>query len=439
MDLLQGSVNKHFFRYLFPSIGIALSVAIYGFIDTIAIGQGVGPDGAAACAVVLPIFYLSDFIAGMCGVGGSVLMGNARGEKNPDKANAYFTAATVMGGVLIAIIWILGMVFQDQFYVLFGADDVIFPIAKEYGSILFIFLPCMAAVVFLDLFIRADGSPRITLISTLIGAGINIVGDYVLVFPLDMGMRGAAIATVVASVFQALFLITFILMKKTKLKLVKPLKWLKAFRRIASTGFGSAIGALSIMVVSLIANNQIMTYLGDTALAIYGILATISATFMDVFVGVGESVQPLASQNYGAGKNERCIKALYIGLKTTALLGLVFAAICMIFPNQTMWLFVDMTPEITEMAPYILRVYCASYLPMAINVFMVFYLQSVGQRHKATIISLSRGLVTSSALLLLFPIFFGGDGIWWAVLAAEIITLIISVIFTLITKKALKA
>ena len=437
MELLEGSVKKHFVKYFIPSVGIAISVALYSLVDTIAIGQGVGPEGAAACAIVLPIFYLSNFIALLCGVGGSVQMGKARGEGNTEKGDAYFASSAVMAAVLIAAAWIAGMIFQDQFYRLFGADETILPVAGEYGSLIFAFLPFMAMVVFLDLFIKADGAPRFALLSTLIGAAINIFGDWFFVFPLGMGMRGAAIATVAGTVFQALFLLSYILRKKSHLKFAKPNRWRLAFQKIAGTGFGAAVGALAVIAISLIANNQIMKYIGDAALSIYGALATLSAVFTDVFVGIGQSVQPIVSQNYGAGKNERCVETLRIGIKTAALFGLALSAICMIFPVEIMTFFMKTTPEIEEIAPYILRVYCASYLPLALNTFMVYFLQSVSRRIHASVISLSRGIILNGIFLMVFPFFFQGNGIWWAVLTAELITMLMGFFLTIQTKKSL--
>lgn len=437
MELLEGSVKKHFAKYLVPSVGIAISVALYSLVDTIAIGQGVGPEGAAACAIVLPIFYISNFIALLCGVGGSVQMGKARGEGNTEKGDAYFAVSAVMVAVMITVVWIAGMIFQDQFYRLFGADETILPVAREYGSLIFAFLPFINMVVFLDLFIKADGSPKFALLSTLIGAAINIFGDWLFVFPLGMGMRGAAIATVAGNVFQALFLLSYILLKKTHLKFARPNRWRMAFHKIIATGFGAAVGALAVIAISLIANNQIMKYIGDAALSIYGALATLSAVFTDVFVGIGQSVQPVASQNYGAGKNERCVEALHIGIRTAAVFGLVLSAVCMIFPVEIVSFFMKTTPEIKEIAPYILRVYCASYLPLALNTFMVYYLQAVSRRNQASVISLSRGIVLNGIFLMVFPLLFQGNGIWWAVLIAELITMLMAFVFTMQTKKTL--
>ncbi|MDY5626016.1 MAG: MATE family efflux transporter [Clostridia bacterium] len=194
MNLLKDDLNKLFFKFLIPAISSAVAVAGYSLVDTIAIGQGVGADGTAACAVVLPIFSIANFIALLCGIGGCVLRSQAKGEGNEEKGNACFTSAVCMVAVITIVVWIVGNLIQNDFYRLCGADEVLMPYAKEYGAWIFAGLPSFVITAFLGAFIRSDGSPKYVMFSTLIGGAVNIVGDWLLVFPLNMGMAGAAIA-----------------------------------------------------------------------------------------------------------------------------------------------------------------------------------------------------------------------------------------------------
>lgn len=423
MDLIKDDVHKLFMKYLVPSMSIAVAVSAYSIVDIAAIGQGVGPNGTAACAIVLPIFYISSFIALLCGIGGSVLMSHARGEGNHEKGNAYFTASLIFMLLLTVIVWIPGNLFQDAFYRLCGANDLLLPYAKEYGSWIFGFLPFFVFVVFLDLFVRADGSPRFAMLSTLIGTVINIFGDWFFVFPMHMGVKGAALATVLSTVVQTLNLFVYILLKKTSLKLAKPYRWPLAVKKITVTGFGAAVGALAVIAAAFIANNQIMKYLGAAALAVYGMLGTVSALFTDLFSGIGQAAQPIVSQNYGAGCRDRCYAAMKLGMKTAIFFGTVLAAVCAAFPLQIAGIFMKLTPEVAEITPYILRVYCISFLPLAVNMFCIYYLQAVMRAKTAAVVSLLRGIVINGCLLFIFPLIFGGNGIWWAVLVSETVTM----------------
>jgi len=129
MDLLKDNPRKLFWKFLVPAVSAAIAVAAYSFVDTIVIGQDAGPNGTAACAVVLPIFSIAHFLALLCGVGGSVLMSKARGEGNREKGDAYYTASMLYVGIITLLLWILGVVFQIPLYRLFGADDVLLPYA----------------------------------------------------------------------------------------------------------------------------------------------------------------------------------------------------------------------------------------------------------------------------------------------------------------------
>lgn len=431
MNLLKDDVKKLFLKFLIPAISSVIAVAAYSLVDTIAIGQGVGADGTAACAVVLPIFSIANFIALLCGIGGCVLRSQAKGEGNEEKGNAYFTSAVCLVAVITLVVWGIGNLIQNDFYRLCGADEVLMPYAKEYGAWIFACLPSFVITAFLGAFIRTDGSPKYVMCSTLIGGAVNIVGDWLLVFPLNMGMAGAAIATVLGSMTQAMLLLIYIMLKKTSLKLVKPHHWLPAFKKIVMVGFGSGIGALSVIAVSFIANNQIMKYCGAPSLAVYGVLGTVSALFLSIFSGIGQAAQPIVSENYGAGNVNRYWKAEGLGMKTAVLFGILFTAVCVAFPIEVTSIFMKMTPEVAEVTPYILRVYALSFTPLAVNTFTTYYLQSITKAKMASLVSLLRGLILNGVFLYLFPLFAGGNGVWWAIFFAEFGTTVICVVYLL--------
>ena len=419
MDLIKDNPIKIFYRYLFPAVSAAVAIAIYSFVDTIVIGQDVGPNGTAACAIVLPCFTIAHCIDLICGIGGSVLMSRARGEGNQEKGNAYFTASLIYVGIVTVIFWILGVLFQEQIYRLFGADDILLPYAMEYGRWIFGAFPSFVLVSFLGAYIRTDGAPKFVMTVTMIGGIINIIGDIVFVFPMRMGMTGAALATVLGSLVQSVILISYILLGKTSLHLAKPFKWFKAIKNISALGIGAGVTQIAMTLVTYIINNQIMKYSGSDALAVYGMLSTVTALFISIFSGIGQAAQPVVSVNYGANQKERYQIVGKLGLKVAFISGLVCFGICALFPSQMISLFMKVTPGVSEIAPYIIRVYAISYLPMAISLFITAYLQSVGRANSATLVSMLRGIILSAILLYVLPLLMGGSGIWWAVTIAE--------------------
>lgn len=431
MDLLKDNPRTLFFKFLIPAISSAIAVAAYSFVDTIAIGQGVGPDGMAACAVVLPAFSIAHFLSLLCGIGGSVLMSNARGAGNTEKGDAYFTASVLFACIVTAVIWMLGLIFQEPFYRLCGADDALLPLATEYCSWIFAFFPTFVFVPFLGYFIRTDGSPKVVMYVTLIGGVMNMIGDWLFVFPLNMGMAGAAIATVLGSVVQVILLLGYILSGKTNLKLTKPYAWLAAVKQVSTIGFGAGISQIAVIVVTFVVNNQIMRYSGSAALAVYGMLSTIAALYLCIFEGIGQAAQPVVSANFGAQNHSRYLSVGKLGMKTAVLFGLLCAAICIVFPSQVTRIFMKTTPEVAGIAPRILSVYSISFLPLAINMFVIAYLQSVNQANAATTISLLRGIILNVALLYILPLFMKGDGIWWGITIAESTAALAAIIWML--------
>lgn len=432
MDLLQGNIHKLYRKYLIPAVSSSIAIAIYSFVDTIAIGQSVGALGMAACAIVLPIFIIANFIALLCGIGGSVLMSQERGRGHQEKGDAYYTASLLLVLLFTLLAWIAGMVFQVPFYRLCGADEGVLPYAVEYGSWIFGFLPSFVLTTFLGCFIRMDGAPKFVMVVTLIGGIINIIGDYVFVFPMQMGMTGAALATVIGSAVQTVLLLGFLLARKSNLKCRKPEKWLPILSKILVVGFGAGVSQIAVILITFIANNQIMRYSGSAALAVYGMLSTVASLYMSLFNGIGQAAQPIVSTNFGSGKQDRCWAVGKLGLQTAALFGVFFVGTSLLFPMQITKIFMKVTPEIAEIAPYIFRVYALSFLPQALNIFVTSYLQSVMHPKMAAAIAMARGMFLNGLLLFFLPAVMGENGIWWAIPAAEGITMVIALGYILL-------
>lgn len=172
-----------------------------------------------------------------------------------------------------------------------------------------------------------------------------------------------------------------------------------------------------------------MKYSGTSALAIYGMLGTVAALLISVFSGVGQAVQPIVSENYGAGNLDRCWQAERLGLKTTIFLGIFCTAVCMVFPVTITGFFMQLTPEIITMAPYIVRVYGASFFALALNMYVIYYLQAILCEKMASVISVLRGVILNSGFLFLFPLIWGANGIWWAILTGETLVMILGVVY----------
>lgn len=429
MDFLTGNIKSLYRKFLFASMASALVMSIYSFVDTIAVGQSEGPIGAAAMAVINPIYEIIVFLGILCGVGGSVLMSIAKGEGNEEKGNAYFSASILLMTILTAIIWAAFALFSEQIFTFFGADETTLPKVMEYAVWLIRFFPVFIAPTFIGSFVRNDGAPGLAMAAVIIGGCVNILGDWFLVFPMGMGMKGAALATVTGTSLQVLIMCSHFFRKKCGLKLIAPFRTGRALRNILSIGFGASILNLGTVILAIIINNQITKYGGNNALSVYGVVGTIASLFQALYCGVGQAIQPLVSSNFGAGKKGRVQMLFRLSLVTVIGLGVVFTAIGEVFPLAIIKLFMSATPEVVAIAPTIIRIYFTVFLFMGITVLSTYYLQSVMKNKMSVVVAALRSLVISGLLLFILPLFLDLNGVLLALPVSELIVAVIALAY----------
>lgn len=438
MDLLKDNIGKLYMKFLFPSLFSALVTTIYSFVDTIAIGQGVGADGAAACAIIYPIFGIASLFGFLCGIGGSVRYGKARGEGENEKANAYYTASLILVLILTVITWPLTALFKTQIFTLFGADSSLMPLVLEYGDWIIWTFPAFILSSYFTCMVRCDGAPNVVMGAVIAGGVFNIFGDWFLVFPMDMGMAGAAIATAGGTVIQLIVLCAFLFTKRSHLKVVRPWRPSKAFFKSVTAGFSASVLEFAFIALTCILNNQIMRYGGAVALSVFGVVLSCSGMFQHIFTGVGQAVQPVATTNYGAGQIRRIGTLRHISEWTVLLMGICFMLSGLLFPTQIIRFFVDATPEVLEASPEIMRTYFISFLFMGINIWATFYFQSIMRTRTSTVLTVLRGIVISAVLLYLLPLWLGISGVWWAMVLTEGIVTVITLICISFTNRRMK-
>ena len=429
MDFITGDIKQLYRKFLTASMASAMVMSIYSFVDTIAVGQSEGPAGAAAMAVITPLYGVLIFLGILCGVGGSVLYGNARGEGKEEKANALFTAATGLMLFLILLVWIIFALFHQQIFTFFGADAELMPKVMEYARWLIWFLPVFILPTFISSFIRNDGAPGLAMAAVIIGGCVNIFGDWFFVFPLGLGMTGAAMATVLGTSVQVIIMCIHFFSKKCTLRMVKPNHVKPAICQTLGIGFGASVLDLGTVILSIIMNNQIMRY-GDTnALAVYGVVATITSLFQALYCGVGQAIQPIVSANCGAMQAERIKQIWKMSLTTVIVLGIGFTAVGELFPTQIVRLFMDVTPEVLTVAPGIIRPFFLLFLFLGITVLTTYHLQSIMHGRMSMMIAILRSVVISGLLIYVLPLFVGILGVWVAMPISELIVAVIAMLY----------
>ncbi len=428
-NILQGKTQPLYFKYLIAASGSAMISCIFGTVDGIMIGRYHGPSGSAAIAVFNPLWAIIFCFALLSGIGGSVLFANNRGKGDEVSAQQFFTLSLTFGAFL-SVVAMLGIgLFQDPLFRLFGADEELTHLCKLYLRPILYAVPSCIVSTILSAYLRNDDNPNLATVAVIIGGIFNCFGDYFFIFTLDMGIYGAGLATAIGQFIPVLIMLTHFLRNKNTLRIVKVENPFKKIGTISLTGFSTAINDFAIGVVGILFNRQIMKHLGAEALAVYGVIACITAFAQCLAYGTGQAAQPLISQNYGAKNYDRISKFLKYAIFTCIIMGIFWISVLLLFPNAIAELFMDTTPEVRKIAPAILRTYGISYLLLPFNIFSTYYFQSIMQPRISTAASFMRGIVISGILVMILPLIFSASSIWCSMLITEIIVAVFCIYY----------
>lgn len=438
MDLLKSKVKPMYFKYLVAASGSAMVASIFGMIDAMMVGKYHGPSGNAALAVFNPLWSIIYCLGFLAGIGGTVLFATSRGKGEENTAQQYFTLSVIYG-IALSVLAMVGIgLFQEPLFRFFGADDELLVLAKQYLIPIFFAIPCCVFSNILSAYLRNDGNPTLATKAVIVGGMFNAFGDYFCVFILDMGILGAGLATAIGQYIAIFIMLIHFAGKKNTLRFVKLTNTFDKLRNITVTGFSTAINDLAMGIIGILFNRQIMTYLGSDALAVYGVITQITAFAQCLAYGAGQAGQPIISQNYGAGQHNRIKECLKYGLYTCAGMGIFWVIAMLIFPNAIMKFFMNPTPAVMEIAPGILRAYGISYMLLPFNLFATYYFQAMMKPNLSLIASLARGAVISGAMIMLLPVVFGANSVWYAMLITEGLVAIFSLFYMVRCTRDLK-
>ncbi len=430
MDLLKDDLKKLYMRFLIPSLGSAMVMSIYTLTDAIVIGKGVGADALAALSITTPLLCILMATGILFGVGGSVPMSVHRGTGNYDKANRFFTLSFAVLAFTAIVLWIVYGFGISTLLRLMGANDILYPYAMSYMKYINMFLPVAVFSNFIAIFVRADGDPNRAMLGVLLGGAVNIVLDIVFVFPLHMGIGGAALASVLGMIIQVIVGTSHFMSRTNKLKFIKPRHVISSVGHIIGNGVPSFFNEFANGFIVLLFNIQILKYCGGSALSVYSVISNCVILFNSLFTGVGQSIQPIVATNYGAGIWDRIKKVRKMSFFTIIMMGIAFSLSGILFPETVCSVFMDMNEKMNLIAQRGVRTYFIAILPMGINLLTSYYLQSILSVRKSLCISLLRNVVLSGMAIIIFPMIFGGNGLWMVMPVVERVVLLFSIKFS---------
>lgn len=429
MDLLKDNLRKLYLRFLIPSLGSAMVMSIYTLTDAIVIGKGVGADALAALSITTPLLCILMSMGILFGVGGSVQMSVCRGTGSYEKADRFFTLSFFTLAFISVILWLVYGLNISALLRVMGANDVLYPYAMAYMKYINIFLPVAVFSNYFAIFVRADGDPNRAMCGVLLGGAANIVLDIVFVFPLQMGIGGAALASVIGMVIQVVVGISHFFSRKNELKFIKPKHVFSSIGQIISNGIPSFFNEFANGFIVFLFNIQILKYCGATALSVYSVISNCVILFNSLFTGVGQSIQPVIATNYGAGKWERIKKVKNMAFVTIIFMGFLFSISGILFPTVVCSIFMKLDEGMKAIAQKGVRMYFVAFLPMGINLLTSYYLQSILCVKKSLCISLLRNVILSGTAIIVFPLIFDGNSLWLVMPVVETLVLLLSLTF----------
>lgn len=432
IDFKNTDVATLFRKLLLPTVLGMIFSALFVITDGIFVGRGVGSDALAAVNIVAPLWLYSTGIGLMFGVGASVVASIHLSHGKVKVARINITQAIVVSSLLLICTSTLFCIFAPEVVSLLGGSERLTPLAVEYMRW---FVPFSAFTALLNsgmFFLRLDGSPNYAMMCNIVAAIVNIILDYLFIFPFGWGMFGAAIASAIGTTAGALMIVFYLMRRRCALRFYPvKLSWKSLQLTCRNVGYMCRLGSSAFLCETAIAcmmfvgNLVFIHYLKEEGVAAFSIACYFFPIIFMVYNAIAQSAQPIISYNYGLQENLRVRRAYMLALKTAIVCGICFTLTTMLCSPQIVAMFIDRSYPAYEIAVKGLPLYATGFVFFAINIVSIGYFQSVERAKYATFITLLRGFILLTACFFGLPLLMGTEGIWLATPLAEVLTTII--------------
>lgn len=438
-------IGRLIVKFAVPSVIALLVNSLYNIVDQIFIGWGVGYLGNGATNIVFPITIIALALSMMIGNGGAAYLSLKMGEGEVETAKKGVGNAVTLVTIVSILLAVIFLVWIDPILTLFGATDVLRPFALEYGFIIGAGLPFMMISAAINSMIRADGSPKYAMLSMVIGAIINVILDPVFIFVFQMGVKGAAIATIIGQV--ASFVVSVLYMphfKSVQLHKSSFAPCAKVSVNIVIFGLSSFITQFAITIVMALTNNLLAKYGAQSVygaeipLTATGIVMKVNQIMIAILLGIATGTQPIIGYNYGAKSYHRVKKALEISLIASEIVSVAAFLIFQFAPMSVVSLFGSEEGLYNEFAVKAFRIFLILCPLTGFQTIAAVYLQAVGKPVKSAILSLARQIIFFVPTALILPVFLGVEGVLWTGPVADGLAFLLSLAFLLYERNHLK-
>lgn len=423
----RNQLYKTFFKYVSLNVISMIGFSAFILADTFFIANGIGKDGLVSLNLVIPAYTVVYAMSLLLGTGVGTVYSIYRGEKKPKRGNEVFTQMMILGIFIGLLFTIIGLLFPDEIVKLLGAKGHLVKMSRDYTYTVLNFSIAFMVNSILVSMVRNDGHPRLAMVAMMTGSLSNILLDYIFIYPLKMGMFGAALATGIAPILSILVMMPFFMKKKHHFRFVKTRLRPLEIRKVVSIGIPTFITELSSGLVILLFNLVILHYIGEIGVAAYGIIANLALILIAIFSGVGQGIQPIISFNHGEGNQENVRRTLKLGILFSAVLAVLLYSIFITQADGIISAFnSENNLELHRLAKEGMRIYFTSFLFAGMNITIISYFSAKAKPRPSFIVSLLRGILLIPPILFFFADAFGIIGVWLTIPLVEFLALVVS-------------
>ena len=422
-ELGTEKISRLLKQYALPAIIAQTAASLYNMVDSIFIGQGVGPLAISGLAVTFPLMNLSTAFGTLVGAGAAVMLSVLLGQKNYKAANKVLGNVVSLNIIIGLIFMAVSLIFIDPILYFFGASENTLPYAKEYITIILIGNVITHVYFGLNAAMRSSGFPKKAMALTIFTVVFNTILDPIFIFVFDMGIAGAAWATVLAQTVAMIIVLKHFSDKERAFHFEKGI--FKLDMRVAkdslAIGMGPFLMNAAACLVTLFINQQLRDYSGDLGIGAYGICNRLIFMFIMICMGLNQGMQPIAGYNYGAKQYSRVKEVFWM----TAKLGTIVTCICfiigMFFPRVAVGIFTH-DEALMEMASHGLRILVIGFPIVGFQMIGTNFFQCLGMVKKSVILSLSRQILFLLPLLYALPLWHGASGVWMSFPVSDVLS-----------------
>ena len=429
------NLTKQYFKYVSQNIFGLLGTSCYILADTYFIAQAAGTDGVTLLNLCLPIYNLIFAFGSMIGLGSATRYAILQAQGDA-RAQRYFSNAIFSACILSVPFLLAGLFCPEVLLRLMGGDAEIVALGVGYTRIFLLFTPFFMCNYIVSAFTRNDGDPSLAMVATLSGSLFNVVFDYIFMFPMGLGLPGAALATAVSPVLSICICSRHFFKKSNTLRFLRRAPSIRLLAQSCPLGVSGFVGELSSGVTTTVFNLLLLRLSGNVAVAAYGVIANFALVATAIFNGVAQGAQPLVSSCYGKNDMGGAKKLLFFGTGTALALAAVLYAVVVGFTDPLVAVFnSENSLQMAAFAHTGMRMYFVGYFFAGFNIVAAGYLGAVNRPAEASATSLCRGMVAIVACSLVLSAWFGMNGVWAAFPASEALTALLTVVLLLKKKK----